>query len=327
MERAPKTQEVFGWRVAAAIFLMATAAGSYIIGFAFGLFDPTYLDLSSVAIILAAPVAILGGSLMLCDMGQKKEWYHTFTHPRSSWMSLGAIFLTLFILLDLVHIFTGIWPASVIVVGQGAYWTLGIITSLVAVVVLVYTGLLLGVVKSIPFWSGSFLPWLFVFSGLSTGSMAAALVYSLYKFAGGSGVVQPLEVLAYFTFCIIILQSIVLAIYLSAMKSRASASVMMVTEGKLAGIFWGGVVVAAVILPLIFEGLKAFSFLTTSTLLLLALIGGIIGLVCGFMLRNVIVRGGIRLLLYVQGVLVEPPPEKYRTKVLEQAEYETFQRP
>ncbi len=327
MERAPKTQEVFGWRVTTAIFLMSTAAGSYIIGFVYGLWAPEFFALSAVAIILAAPVAIVGGLLMVCDMGQKKEWYHTFTRPGDSWMSLGAIFLVLFIILDLVHILAGIWPASVIVVGQGAYWTLGIITSMVAVVVMVYTGLLLGVVKSIPFWSRSYLPWLFIFSGLSTGSMATALVFSLFKFAGGEGAIQPLMVLAYLTFFFIILQSIVLASYLSAMRSRASASAKMVTVGTLAGIFWGGVVAAAVILPLIFEGLKAFASLTPTILLVLALIGGIIGLIGGFMLRYIIVRGGIRLLLNVQGVPVEPPPEKYRTKVLEKAEYETFQKP
>ena len=306
---------------------MATAAGSYIMGFAFGLFGPAFLALSRVAIVLAAPVAVVGGFLMLCDMGQKKEWYHTFTRPGSSWMSLGAIFLTLFIVLNLVHIFVGIWPATGLAVGQGAYWTLGIITSLVAVVVLVYTGLLLGVVKAIPFWSESYLPWLFVFSGLSTGSMATALVYSLYKFAGGGGAVQPLAVLACFTFFVIILKAIVLASYLSAMKGRANASVKTVTSGKLAGVFWGGVVVAAVVLPLVFEGLKAFVSLTPFPLLVLALIGGVIGLIGGFMLKNVIVRGGARPLLNVQGVLVEPPPETYRTKVLEQSEYETFQKP
>jgi len=327
MNRSPKTQEVFGWRVATAIFLMATAAGSYIFGFVFGLFAPEFFTLSVVAIVLAAPVAIAGGLLLVCDMGQKKEWYHTFTRPGSSWMSLGAIFVTLFVLLDLVHIFAGIWPASVIIVGQGAYWTLGIITSLVAVVVLVYTGLLLGVIKSIPFWNGSYLAWLFIFSGLSTGSMATALVYSIYKFAGGGGVVRPLEILAYFTFCIIILQSVVLAVYLSAMKNRANTSVTMLTEGKLAGAFWGGVIVAAVILPLVFEGLMAFALLAPVVLLVLALIGGIIGLIGGFTLRSVVVRGGTRLPLNVQGVLVEPPPEKYRTKVIEKAEYETFQRP
>jgi formate-dependent nitrite reductase membrane component NrfD len=157
--------------------------------------------------------------------------------------------------------------------------------------------------------------------------MATAFVYSLYKFAGGGGAVQPLAVLAYFTFFVIILESIVLVSYLLAMKGRANASLKTVTGGKFAGFFWGGVVVAAVILPLIFEGLKAFVSLTPSPLLVLALIGGIIGLVGGFMLRNVIVRGGARSLLNVQGVLVGPPPETYKTKVLERSEYETFQKP
>jgi formate-dependent nitrite reductase membrane component NrfD len=157
--------------------------------------------------------------------------------------------------------------------------------------------------------------------------MATALVFSLYKFGGGGGAEQPLVVLAYFTFFIIILQAIVLAIYLSAIKGHANASVGILTGGKLAGGFWGGVVAAAVILPLIFEGLKAFSSLSSSLLLVLALIGGIIGLSGGYMLRNVIVRGGARSLLNVQGVLVEPPPETYRTKVIQQAEYESFQKP
>lgn len=323
---APKTQEVMGWRVAASLFLIAAGVGSYLVGFVYGIIDPTtYLALSRLAVILAAPFVLVGGFLLVCDMGQKSRFYYTYWRPGSSWMSLGAIFVTIFFVLDLVHIFAGIWPTTALIGAHAAYLVVGIIASIMAILCLVYTGLLLGVVKSIPFWSRSFLPWLFLFSGVSTGAMASSLLYSIYKFAGGGGPVQSLAGLAYFNFFVIILEAIVLGSYLGKMRGKAATSVKTVTKGKLAGAFWGGVVIAALILPFIVEALKYFAPMSQASLLVLALAGGIIGLAGGYMLRYVVVYGGTRVLLNVQGQLVAPPPEKYETKVIESA-YQTFQK-
>jgi polysulfide reductase chain C len=326
MDRVPKTQEVMDWRIAASLFLIATGVGSYLVGFLLSLIDPAeFRVLSRLAVVLAAPFVLIGGLLLLCDMGQKRGSYRMFSRPGSSWMSRGAFFMTIFLIFNLIHIFTGIWPKTSLLSSPTVYLIVGIIASILAILSLVYTGFLLGVVKAIPFWSGSFLPWLFLSSGLSTGAMAASLFFSIYKFAGGEGPEESLAGLARFNFFVIILEAIVLFSYLGAMKSRAAGSVKTVTCGKLAGAFWGGVVVAALILPFVIEALQAFIPFSLSSLLVLALLGGIIGLIGGYMLRYVVVYGGTRIPLNIQGQLVDPPPEKYETKVIESA-YQSFQK-
>jgi formate-dependent nitrite reductase membrane component NrfD len=326
MEKTPKTQDVMGWKVAASLFLIATGAGSYLAGFLFGLMDPAgSAALSTLTVILGAPFVIVGGGLLLCDMGQKSKFYHMVSRPGSSWMSRGTFFLILFVLFNLIHLFAGSGPAAVLLTSPAVYFTIRILASVLALLTLVYTGFVLGVVKAIPFWSSAFLAWLFLFSGLSTGSMAASLVFSMVKLAGGGGTVQHLIHLARFNFFFIILEAIVLATYLNVMKSRSPGSVRTLTRGKLAGVFWGGVVVAALIVPCIIEALKSFVMTGPASLLVLTLIGGIIGLIGGYMLRHVIVYGGTRIPLNVQGQSVAPPPEKYETKVIDAA-YQSFQK-
>jgi protein NrfD len=205
------------------------------------------------------------------------------------------------------------------------YLTVATLTSILAVLTLVYTGFLLGAIKSIPFWSSSFLPWLFLLSGLSTGAMAASLLFSVYGLSGGEASAEPLPGLARFNFLVILLEAIVLSSYLGVMRSRAAGSVKTLTRGKLARTFWGGVVFAALVVPFVIEALKAFIPLSPAPLLALALLGGIIGLLGGYMLRHVVVYGGTRVPLNVQGQGVVPPPEKYETKVID-SDYQSFQK-
>jgi formate-dependent nitrite reductase membrane component NrfD len=326
MEKTPKTQDVLGWKVAASLFLIATGAGSYLAGFLFGLMDTAgSAELSKLAVILGAPFVLVGACLLLCDMGQKSKFYHMVSRPGSSWMSRGAFFLILFVLFNLIHLSAGMGPAAVLLTSPAVYFTVRIIASLFALLTLIYTGFVLGVIKAIPFWSSAFLAWLFLFSGLSTGAMTVSLVFSIVKLAGGEGTVQHLTNLARFNFFLIILEAIVLGIYLNVMKSRAAGSVKTLTRGKLSKAFWGGVVVAALFVPFVVEALKSFIPTGPASLLVLALIGGITGLIGGYMLRHVVVYGGTRIPLNVQGQKVAPPPEKYETKVIDSA-YQSFQK-
>jgi formate-dependent nitrite reductase membrane component NrfD len=324
MEKSPKTQEVMGWKIAASLFLIATGAGSYLIGFLSGLIDPPgMIVLSRLAVILAPPFTLVGGCLLLCDMGQKSKFYHMISRPGSSWMSRGAFFVILFLIFSLIHLFAGIWPATILPTHPSMYLTVGAFASILAVLTLVYTGFLLGAVKSIPFWSSSFLPWLFLLSGLSTGAMATSLLFSIYRFSGGEVPAEPLTGLAHFNFFVILLEGIVLSSYLGGMRSRAAGSVKTLTRGKLARAFWGGVVFAGLIVPFVIEALKGF--IPPSSAPLLALLGGIIGLIGGYMLRHVVVYGGTRIPLNVQGQSVGPPPEKYETHVID-SDYQSFQK-
>jgi polysulfide reductase chain C len=325
MEKALNTQKVIGWRVGAALFLIAAGAGSYLIGFTGSFTSFSNGGMSAVAVIIAAPLVLIGGLLLLSDMGQKSEFYLTYSRFGSSWMSRGAIFVTAFLVLNLIHIFTGIWPINLLESSPPVHLTLGVIASILAILSMICTGLMLGNIKSIPFWSSAFLPCLFLLSGLSNGAMAASLVFSIYKLAEGPTIVQSLITLSYFNFFVLIIQAIVLFIYLTFMNRKAAASVKSLISGKLSPHFWGGVVTGALILPFIIEALKIYAILDGLPLMIFALVGGIVGLIGGFMLRYVIIYGGTRIMLNVKGTMVAPPPEIYETKSIESS-YQTFQK-
>ena len=120
------------------------------------------------------------------------------------------LFLILFLVFNLIHLFAGTGPAATLLTSPAVYFTVRIIASVLALLSLVYTGFVLGVVKAIPFWSSAFLAWLFLFSGMSTGAMAASLAFSIVKLAGGEGTVQHLILWPDSISFFIILEAIVL---------------------------------------------------------------------------------------------------------------------
>jgi len=326
MNKAPNPQEVLGWRIVASLFLVGAGAGAYLIGFILNMVSPGFVLLSKLSIILAAPVVIAGALLLLCDMGRKAPFYLAFVRPLSSWIARGSIILTVFIILNLTHIFTWIWPSTALAGAPGSHLALGVIASIFAVLALVYTGLLLGITKPVPFWNSSFLPGLFLVSGISMGTMAAAFLLSVYSLSVGSAAVRPLMLLARCDVFIIIVEALIICFYLLRMHrlETARTSVTMLTRGRLAAPFWGGVVAAALVVPFVFEVCKAYVFIANpAALLVLTVVSSIIGLVGGFMLRYVVIYGGTRAPLSVEGVLVSPPPETYRVRVIERATYST----
>lgn len=315
MEQALNTQKVWGWKIVAYLFLLGAGAGIYLVGF--------YLVLSKLAVILAAPVTIIGALLLLCDTGRKGTFYRAFARPLSSWIARGAIIITVFIILNLIHIFAWAWPSTWLSGAPDLHRALGVIASIFAVLALVYTGLLLRVAKPIPFWNTSFLPGIFLVSGISTGTMAVALSLSVYGLSTGSAMAQPLILLARFDVFVIVVEALIICFYLWRMHQLKAArpSVHMVTKGSLAAPFWGGVVAAGLVVPFAFEVYKTYlSTIDPVAVLALTAVASIIGLMGGFMLRYIVVAGGTSTPLNVEGVLISYP-DTYRVKVLRQATF------
>jgi polysulfide reductase chain C len=160
---------------------------------------------------------------------------------------------------------------------------LGVIGSIFAIGVMVYTGILLGAARPIAFWSTSMLPLLFLVSATSTGIMSIMLVGS---FMGAEA--EALHRLTQIDIIFLILEILVLIFFLQAThrvtESRESA--MVVLTGAASGMFWFGVALLGILVPLILELFVGGSTVTT----IIAAICGIIG---GLFLRKVILQGGI----------------------------------
>ena len=115
---------------------------------------------------------------------------------------------------------------------------------------MVYTGLLLGDAIPIPFWNTVLLPILFFLSALSTGVMAVILV----------GVITAAEqthvvTLGRVDILLIVVEALVLVAYLhgSYRLPNTRMSAEHVLRGKVAILFWIGVCVCGLLIPLAFD--------------------------------------------------------------------------
>ncbi len=310
-----RKQKVWGWSVATYLFLAGMGAGAYLMGFILGLVNSEFALFSKIAIILAAPLMVIGLFLLVLDLGQKQIFAMVFLRPLSSWMARGSIIITIFLILDIIHIGLWIWPFNILADNAGAFLALGIIGSIFAVLTMIYTGLLLGAAKPIPFWSQTVLPVLFLVSGISTGIMGTAFILTIFGLSAGTAVEPALVRLARYDVFIVIVEAIILVVYLYRMYQLAEArlSANMVVTGNLSARFWGGVVVSGLLVPFVFELYVGYlSSAATVTMLIPTAIVSVIGLFGGLMLRHIIVAGGTRTTLNIDGVLL-PVSDTYIT--------------
>jgi formate-dependent nitrite reductase membrane component NrfD len=171
----------------------------------------------------------------------------------------------------------------------GTRYFISILGLLFAFGTVIYTGLLLGASRPIAFWSTAMLPLLFLVSALSTGFMAVILLSSAF-----GALKEELSILERIDIILIILEIFIIAFYLQATHrvSESRASAKLVLSGSVAPLFWFGVALLGLLLPLFFDliGLLASPGSNGHAWILLASVCGIIG---GLLLRQVILKGGI----------------------------------
>jgi formate-dependent nitrite reductase membrane component NrfD len=137
-----------------------------------------------------------------------------------------------------------------------------------------YTGVLLSA-TALPFWSEARLMGaLFLASGASTGMAAVSLLLFLAGEAGGEGFrkVKRADRFA------IVLELVLLALFLGLLGSAAAP----IVTGSMAALFWGGLVVAGLVIPLALDLVGPRAKAVSAVAAVLVLVGG-------FVLRYVIV--------------------------------------
>lgn len=252
------------------------------------------------AAALLAPLAVAFGlSMLILDLRSKTRFWFTMTvFNGDSPMSLGVWLLTLFsVIAALYAIF---WIPAVVrarlpVIGRWPLWSqqrvrdaLGLVGSLVALLVSIYTGVLLSA-TSIPLWRNLALPALFCFSSMATGFAAGLLVALLFSpgkrqeiitgpfrwLQGSYRVLLPAYLLAILVY--------VLLFFIPGMRQE---EVLPLITGWNGLVWWLGVVGVGIMLPLFLVLGRAKASLSRVIALLGALLAG------GFVLRLVLVFTG-----------------------------------
>jgi formate-dependent nitrite reductase membrane component NrfD len=265
--RVTESQDAWGWEIAGYLYLGGLGAGAFIIAVLLDWFGfrlaPAHLSLMdgwnwdwSQILVLWGPLSTtVGASLLILHLG--KNWFLFFTaclNPRTAWLARGFLILATFIVagsvVAAVAVFLPGLPARLPFVWRSLQAT-GLV---LAFGTAIYTGILLQSMKYIPAWNAVHLPFLFLASALSTGSMGVVVGATAYRFivsapASAQVLVQRIEVAEPI---IIIVEATVLALYLRHLmkgKLEGQASAKMMLSGPWRFRFWIGIVAGALVLP------------------------------------------------------------------------------
>jgi formate-dependent nitrite reductase membrane component NrfD len=314
------------WPLAVYLWIAGIAGGAYFAGFLMSHFSKgRYRLLPRIAMFLGVPLVLLGSLLLVLDLGQQLRAWHLFFRaqpPRlmllfSSPMSMGGWILLAYALLGIVMI--ALWwvqsfdPAELrlsVLSGLAlvirplapATTALSWVALVLAALLITYTGVLLSATNQ-SLWAGLLLPALFVASAISTG-MALLLLVVVTGFGrvvdllfGGEGEPIPKHVVRHMTRASLgvgIVELIVLVgfvVWLAAFSTpAAAAAVGVLLMGPMSLLFWGGVVVLGLLVPLAFELAHAATdreYALGAAFMLPSLV-----LLGGFLLRLVMLLGG-----------------------------------
>jgi polysulfide reductase chain C len=249
-------QDVWGPLLAWDLFLGGAGAGAYLIGMVAEWLGGRYHRLAKPGIYAGPPMVAVGALLLLIELGQPLRFWRGFTRPGSSMMSVGILIISLFIVLGFLHIVFSLFPQ--VGVKEGTQKTLGTVNAVLGIGIMVYTGLLLGLVKAVPFWNTPMLPLLFLVSALVTGAATVMLIVGLQRWVAPKAVPaeevgESVGRLVPAVTLLMIVEALVLFLLLLV---SAGGNVLAVTSAKFllgggyATIFWLGVVVVGVAVPL-----------------------------------------------------------------------------
>ena len=181
----------WGWLVAIYLFLGGMGAGAFLIASVVELsgerYKRKYCPTTMVGAGVSGPLILVGTVLLIFDLGAglREPWriLYMFTNL-SSVMTWGIWILTLFLpiafvygLLEIMHVYPGVlaWVRKRLrflpetLPYRRIKRVVCLVGSVLAIGTAIYTGVLLSVVKAVPFWNTPILPVLFLVSAVSTG--------------------------------------------------------------------------------------------------------------------------------------------------------------
>ncbi len=119
---------------------------------------------------LWSPLALtLGAVALLVDLGRPDRFIRAGSQVARSWISRGAIFTSIFLLFGVLRIAAQVAPGLPWAPGGGLGQAVGLLATLGALGVMLYTGFLLSQSPSIPFWNTTMLPLLFASFAFTCG--------------------------------------------------------------------------------------------------------------------------------------------------------------
>jgi formate-dependent nitrite reductase membrane component NrfD len=115
------------------------------------------------------PTGAASTLFLIWDLGHPAKFMLALLHPRGSWISRGFLVLLGFLTIGSLTVAQMWHVGGVFEVARTAQTVIAVAAGLFALAACLYTGTLIGVIVSRPFWNNGLLPVLFLISALSSG--------------------------------------------------------------------------------------------------------------------------------------------------------------
>ena len=233
-----KCQREFGWLLSLWLFLSGTGCAL------FALFK--ILDLAVFFGLLGLGTVVLGGVVLLLELGSPLRAWRGVLRIRTSWLSRGVVFVCFFVATGFLSVAPAWAPGLPWTLSGPAGLVLGWIAALCALMIVLYPGFWLAKNRSIPFWNTAWVPALLV-GYAATGASALILLGSGHWSHGR----HAYDLLAA---VLIVLTGVLGGLYLLAMQRAGGAareSVRRLNAAPLNWTFHLGVIGVGLVLPLV----------------------------------------------------------------------------
>ncbi len=257
---------VWGIFIATYLFLAGMGAGAFLTAAVAYIYSrEDFRPLIRAGIVIGGPLVAIGLPFLILDLGigQREPWriFWLYFGNVGSVMTWGTWIITCFIGVALANILVELdidWRIPLLRTVRAELLPyrlhLLLIASVLAFATATYTGLLLGVVVSVPFWNTPLLPSLFVVSALSTGMGAAVVTAVLFPMEDRKLLAEHFYYLNQIHSLMIVVELIFLFSYLFIVATSSvtgGQSVSLLLSGGLALPFWIGVVFFGIVDPLL----------------------------------------------------------------------------
>ncbi len=264
--------EGHGIMVAVALFFGGIAGGLYLASL--------YFD-STIGMFVAWLLGMATGLTDMAHLSKPARFWRMLIRVKSSWITRGFFFITLFIGAAAVQLILRQWTDL-----AAAETAFKVIAGICAFGVAIYSGFVVGFVGAIKLWNSAIVPLLFVVAGL-TGGLGILLLASQ-----GEPTARILDI-ARAGFYVLVGYAVFTAIYLwvsTYENTNARDSVARILTGGVARVFWPVVVGIGIVAPLALIGPFAFRASVSAVAYLAA---GACIIVGGVGLRYVILKAGV----------------------------------
>jgi len=276
-----RSQKEWAWLIAFAFFSGEVGAGLFFLSMLYG-------HAMGAAIGLAI-VAVCKNGAHLLYLGKPLRFWRAVAHPQSSWISRGLIALGVFMVFGFLAVLSQFsatsWTifATDTLVGR----TIWLVAVLSALILMIYDGLVMAYPPSIALWHTPFVPVLCLTYSLLGG--ATVLLFLVHLGLGTASV--DMHSLAPMELALIIANLLLLLAYLvTRLRARAAAreAVLLLSKGRYALPFVGGVIVVGLLGTLVFS--LFFSLTHLFFFLYLVAAAELIG---DFLLRFSLLKAGV----------------------------------